>query len=208
MCDGYGGYSNRLYPREKFGSCLVHIRREFYRITRLLKKEQLKHSKAYQVLKLMRPIFYYENRLKYHNQIEKLQQRKLLVKPLVDQLYDYLEEINFPQGQLKAAINNALKLKKRVYRIFENGQIPLTNNPVEQTIRPSTLIRKNSLFAKSIDGAQASAVYYSLTATAKLNHLNIYKYFKYLFDHLPNREDEGLEAYLPWAKQVQRNCHE
>ena len=103
MCDGYGGYSNRLYPRAKFGSCLVHIRREFYRITRLLKKEQLKHSKAYQVLKLMRPIFYYENRLKYHNQIEKLQQRKLLVKPLVDQLYDYLEEINFPPGSIKSS---------------------------------------------------------------------------------------------------------
>ena len=39
MCDGYGGYSNRLYPRAKFGSCLVHIRREFYRITRLLTVE-------------------------------------------------------------------------------------------------------------------------------------------------------------------------
>ncbi|MBB1080302.1 IS66 family transposase [Limosilactobacillus sp. STM2_1] len=208
MCDGYCGYSNRLYPRAKFGSCLVHIRREFYRITRLLKKDQLKHSKAYQVLKLMRPIFYYENRLKYHNQLEKLQQRRLLVKPLVDQLYCYLEAINFPQGKLKAAINNALKLKERVYRIFENGQVPLTNNPVEQTIRPSTLIRKNSLFAKSIGGAQASAVFYSLTATAKLNHLNLYKYFEYLFDHLPNRKNEGLEAYLPWAKQVQENCHE
>ena len=207
MCDGYGGYSDRLYPKAKFGSCLVHIRREFYRITRLLNKEQLKHSKAYQVLELMRPIFYHENRLRYHNQGEKLQQRKVLVKPLVDQLYHYLETINLPQGKLKAAINNALKLKERVYRIFEDGQVPLTNNPVEQTIRPSTLIRKNSLFAKSIAGAQASAVFYSLTATAKLNHLNIYKYFKYLFDHLPNRKDEGLEAYLPWAKGVQENCH-
>ena len=78
---------------------------------------------------------------------------------------------------------------------------------MEQTIRPSTLIRKNSLFAKSISGTQASAVFYSLTATAKLNHLNLYKYFKYL-NHLPNRKDEGLEAYLPWAKQVQENCHE
>ena len=55
MCDGYGGYSDRLYPQAKFGSCLVHIRREFYRITCLLKKEQLKNSKAYQVLQLMRP---------------------------------------------------------------------------------------------------------------------------------------------------------
>ncbi|MCC4328671.1 transposase, partial [Limosilactobacillus reuteri] len=105
------------------------------------------------------------------------------------------------------AINNALKLKTRVYRIFEDGRVPLTNNPVEQAIRPSTLIRKNSLFAKSTAGAQANAIFYTLVATANQNHLNIYKYFKYLFDHLPNRKDEGLEAYLPWSKEVQTECH-
>lgn len=94
-----------------------------------------------------------------------------------------------------------------MYRIFEDGRVPLTNNPVEQAIRPSTLIRKNSLFAKSSAGAQANAIFYTLVATANQNHLNIYKYFKYLFDHLPNRKDEGLEAYLPWSKEVQTECH-
>ena len=174
MCDSYSGYSNRLYPRAKFGSCLVHIRHEFYRITRLLGKDQLRKSKAYRVLKLMRPIFYQENRLKYRNRDEKLQQRQLRVKLLVDKLYDYLIRIRLPQGRLKAAINNALKLRPRVYRIFEDGQVPLTNNSVEQAIRPSTLIRKNSLFAKSIAGVQANAVYYTLVATVKsLKYLQI-----------------------------------
>lgn len=208
MCDGYGGYSNRLYPQTKFGTCLVHIRREFHRITKLLKKDELRHSHAMKVLTLMRPIFHEENLLKYQTLEEKCEQRQLVIRPLMDQLYEYLEKISFPQGLLKKAINNALRLKERVYRIFENGQVPLTNNPVEQTIRPSTLIRKNSLFAKSIAGAKANAVYYSLVATAKLNQVDVYKYLKYLFDHLPNRKDEGLEAYLPWAKAVQENCHE
>ncbi|MGK4238249.1 hypothetical protein AB0X40_00410 [Limosilactobacillus reuteri] len=27
-----------------------------------------------------------------------------------------------------------------MYRVFENGQLPLSNNSVEQSIRPSTLI--------------------------------------------------------------------
>ena len=207
MCDGYGGYSDRLYPQAKFGSCLVHIRREFYHITCLLNKEQLKNSKAYRVLQLMRPIFHEEKQLTYSNHKEKLVQRRLHVKPLMDKLYTYLENISFPQGRLKAAINNALKLRKRVYQIFEDGRVPLTNNPVEQAIRPSTLIRKNSLFAKSSAGAQANAIFYTLVATANQNHLNIYKYFKYLFDHLPNRKDEGLEAYLPWSKEIQAECH-
>ncbi|AWD62506.1 transposase IS66 [Limosilactobacillus reuteri] len=155
----------------------------------------------------MRPIFHEEKQLAYSNHKEKLVQRRLHVKPLMDKLYTYLENISFPQGRLKAAINNALKLRKRVYQIFEDGRVPLTNNPVEQAIRPSTLIRKNSLFAKSPAGAQANAIFYTLVATANQNHLNIYKYFKYLFDHLPNRKDAGLEAYLPWSKEIQAECH-
>src|SRR5699024_10317507 len=91
MCDGYGGYCDRLYPQAKFGSCLVHIRREFYRISCLLKKEQLKNSKAYQVLQLMRPVFHEEKQLAYHTHMEKLVQRRLHVKPLMDKFYAYLE---------------------------------------------------------------------------------------------------------------------
>lgn len=51
---------------------VVHIRREFYRITCLLKKEQLKNSKAYQALQLMRPVFHEEKQLAYHTHKEKL----------------------------------------------------------------------------------------------------------------------------------------
>ncbi|MCC4501245.1 transposase, partial [Limosilactobacillus reuteri] len=76
-----------------------------------LNKEQLKNSKAYRVLQLMRPIFHEEKQLTYSNHKKKLVQRRLYVKPLMDKFYAYLENINFPQGRLRAAINNTLKLK-------------------------------------------------------------------------------------------------
>ena len=138
----------------------------------------MKNFKAYQVLQLMRPIFHEEKQLAYHAHKEKLVQRQLHVKPLMDKFYAYLENINFPQGRLRAAINNALKLKTRVHRIFEDGRVPLTNNPVEQAIRLSTLIRKNSLFVKSTVGAQANAIFYTLVVTANQNHLNISPFVK------------------------------
>lgn len=134
--------------------------------------------------------------------------RKEKIKPLLDQFYDYLVKIEHPMGKLRKAIENAQRLRQRVYRIFENGQVPLSNNAVEQTIRPSTLIRKNCLFAKSTAGAEANAVFYTLVATAKMNQLNPYRYFKYLFEELPNRKTVSLEAYLPWAKVIQENCHQ
>ncbi|MCC4412618.1 transposase domain-containing protein [Limosilactobacillus reuteri] len=43
-------------------------------------------------------------------------------------------------------------------------------------------------------------------ATANQNHLNIYNYFKYLFERLPNRKDEELETYLPWSKKYNQNA--
>lgn len=95
-----------------------------------------------------------------------------------------------------------------MYHVFENGQLPLSNNSVEQSIRPSTLIRKNCLFAKTEEGAKANAVYYSLVETAKLNQLNVRRYLKYLFDHLPESNCQDLAAFLPWSKNVQEECCE
>ena len=207
MCDGYGGYSDRLYPQARFGSCLVHIRREFIRVTKLLDKDVLKHSKALQVVKLLGKVFHQENQLQYQDQEEKRQQRVKHVKPALDKFYHYIQSINRPQGKLRAAINNALKLRQRVYRIFDNGQLPLSNNALESEIRFATVVRKNCLFAKSVAGAKTNAVYYTLVATAKLNHLDIYKYLKYLFDRLPNQQNGDIEAFLPWNEKVQRECH-
>ena len=58
MCDGYGGYSNCLYPTARFGSCLVHIRREFIRITKVLSKDQRTNSKAYRAVNLLATVFH------------------------------------------------------------------------------------------------------------------------------------------------------
>ena len=207
MCDGYGGYSDRLYPNAHFATCLVHIRREFIKITKLLKKEQLKYSKARQAVRLLGAVFHTENELTYQTEEEKRQQRVRQVKPLLDRFYHYLNSIVSPRDRLGAAIKNALKLQTRAYRIFEDGQIPLSNNALEGEIRLTTLIRKNCLFAKSKRGAEANAIYYTLVATAKVNELNIYKYFKYLFDRLPNQKSSDIEALLPWAEKVQQACH-
>ena len=53
-------------------------------------------------------------------------------------------------------------LKKRIYQMFKHGELPLHNNHNEQLIRPTTLVRKNSLFAKSTAGAKTNAIWYSI----------------------------------------------
>ena len=90
--------------------------------------------------------------------------------------------------------------------IFEIVELPLSNNSVEQSIRPSTIIRKNSLFAKSTAGAEANAIFYTIVQTAKLNNLDVFKYLKLIFEAYTRSQNLDLKAYLPWNPTVQQIC--
>ena len=82
-----------------------------------------------------------------------------------------------------------LNEKPYLYRCLEDGNIPVDNNRAENAIRPFVVGRKNWLFANSVKGAQASAIIYSLAATATANGLNVEEYFTRLC---------RSETSLPW----------
>lgn len=50
---------------------------------------------------------------------------------------------------------------------LEHGEIEISNNQVENAIRPLVVGRKNWLFSDTPEGAEASAIVYSLIETAK-----------------------------------------
>jgi hypothetical protein len=77
--------------------------------------------------------------------------------------------------------------------------------PTQNAIRPFTVGRKNWLFSNSVDGANASAVVYTMVEMAKAHDLNIYGYLKFLLEHRPNKEmtDEQLSELAPWSEKVQ-----
>lgn len=91
-----------------------------------------------------------------------------------------------------------------------NGDIPMENNLAEQTIRPFTIGRKNFVMINSSNGAQASAIIYSLVETAKANHLNIYQYFESLLTEISKHMDDNnlnfIDSLLPWSPMVQEKC--
>ena len=204
MCDGYNAYSSEMYPQITYGSCLVHIRRHFVEIVKSLK--QGRGSYAVRAVELLNRIFKEEKKLEYQNAEEKVLKRKLHLKKYVDEFYDFLDTIPNPSSKLKKAVEYAKKFQPRLENIYKIGELPLSNNPIEQVIRLSTLVRKNSLFARSVDGAKASAIFYSLVQTAKLNGLDIFKYFNYIFSLLEKRENVKVGAYLPWNSKVKEIC--
>ena len=66
--------------------------------------------------------------------------------------------------------------------------------------------RRNWLFAKSIRGADASAVVYSITETALLNGLKPYMYLTYILEQLcqmgPFPKPKELDCLLPWSESL------
>lgn len=61
------------------------------------------------------------------------------------------------------------------------------------------------LFSSSVDGANASAVAYTMVDMAKAHGFNIYGYLKFLLEHRPGKEmtDEQLEELSPWSEKLQ-----
>ena len=66
--------------------------------------------------------------------------------------------------------------------------------------------RQNWLFAKSIRGADASTIVYSIAETALLNGLKLYVYLSYVLDELrkmgPFPKPDDLNRLLPWSDEL------
>ena len=83
---------------------------------------------------------------------------------------------------------------------------PLDNNLVERALKKAILHRKNSLFYKTVNGAEVGDLYMSLIHTCELNDVNPFAYLTDL-----QRYPEELAAHpadwMPWNYRVaQEKC--
>ena len=64
--------------------------------------------------------------------------------------------------------------------------------------------KKNWLFCDTPNGAQASAIVYTMVEMAKANGVNVYHYLTYLLEKLPDdwMSDDELELLAPWNETV------
>ena len=90
---------------------------------------------------------------------------------------------------------------------LEHGEIEISNNQVENAIRPIVVGRKNWLFCDTQDGANASVTIYTLLETAKANGLNPESYLNHLLTVLPerfaNNPKASIDDLLPWNEDIQ-----
>ena len=211
VTDGYQVYHKMENEREdlRIAGCWVHARRRFDEAMNVLPKEQQKKSDAYLVMKQIQAIYREEGKLKELSADERLEQRQLVVKPLVDALFVYLkkQKPSVPAtGQLRKAYTYILNQEKYLRVFLEDGEVPIDNNASERAIRGFCIGKKNWQMIDSINGAKASAIIYSITETAKANNLKPYDYFEHILNEMPKHMDDSdrsfLEDLLPWSDKL------
>ena len=106
--------------------------------------------------------------------------------------------------RMDKAVTYIQNRRSHLMTYLEDGRCSFSNNLSENAIRPFTVGRKNWLFCDTPNGAQASAVVYSMVEMAKANGVNVYHYLTYLLEKMPTDKtgDEELELLAPWNENV------
>lgn len=155
-------------------------------------------------------LFRLERKWKELTPEERKKNRLIYSVPVLDAFFSWAENTITNQDNLKKALRYTLNHKKYFTNFLLDGRIPLSNNLSEIAVKPVALTRKNSLFSDSPEGAEASAIIFSIVNTAAANNLDAFKYLEYIFRQLPNinfaSDDSLLDEYLPWSEKVQIEC--
>lgn len=211
VTDGYQVYHTIEKEREdlQIAGCWVHARRKFDEALTVIPKAHQNKSNAFLVIKQIQAIDREEGKLNKLSSEERLMQRQLVIKPLVDALFAYLKKMEptVPaSGQLRKAYTYILNQEKYLRVFLEDGEVPIDNNASERAIRGFCIGKKNWQMIDTINGAHSSAIIYSIAETAKANNLKPYDYFVYLLEEIPKHMEQKdrtfLEDLLPWSKKL------
>ena len=177
----------------------------------MIPKEGQKESASFLIIKQIQAIYREEGKLKELSSKERLVQRQVVVKPLVDALFVYLKQHESEVGteKVREAFTYALNQEKYLRVFLTDGDVPMDNNASERAIRGFCVGKKNWQMIDTINGAKSSDIIYSIAETAKANNLKPYEYFEYLLTEIPKHMDDTDRSFLndlvPWSEKLPEN---
>jgi len=202
-------------------NCWAHARRDYSDAIKAIGKSNttaIKQSIAYQALTRIGTIYKLEGTLKDLTADERLRERKSTISPLVEEYFTWVKErladsSCLPKGKTAEGLKYSVNQEEYLKVFLTNGDVPIDNSASERSIRTFCIGKKNWVLIDSIKGAQASAIIYSISETAKLNQLNPYYYFEHLLREIPKHiDDDGnietaiLDQLLPWSEELPDKC--
>lgn len=204
MTDGYQGYNN--LPGVKRCCCWAHVRRNFIDAIPKGHKDDLTHP-AVQAVSYCDKLFHYEriSAEKKHSAEQRKSFRLEKEKPVIEAFCNWLDKQSpAMNSRLYRAVNYATNHKELLMTYLENGSCSLSNNLSENAIRPFTVGRKNWLFSDTPNGAEASAICYTMVEMAKAYKLNPFNYLNYVLSNHDLIGTDRMEELLPWNPEIKQ----
>ena len=209
LVDDYGGYkalfaaarahpgTQRLLEPCTELACWAHARRKFFD---LLQASQ--SPVAQEALHRIGALYAIEAEGRDMSTEERHSLRAVKSLPALANLHDWLQQTRLrtaPNSATIKAIDYSLKRWAALKRYAETGDLPIDNNPIENSIRPIALGKKNWLFAGSERAGQRAAVIQTLLGTAKLNGLDPAAWLRDTLEKLPTWPNSRIDELLPFG---------
>ena len=164
-------------------------------------------------------IYKLEEGLKTLSPEERLKERKSSIRPLVEKYFAWIKEVLasgavLPKSETAKGLKYSINQEEYLKVFLTDGEVPIDDSASERALRNFTIGRKNWVTINTIRGAQASAIIYSITETARANNLNVYYYIKHLLTEIPRLVDKNenisqsiLDPLMPWSKSLPADCY-
>jgi transposase len=200
MCDALSRNTPKLSAGAELlvANCLAHGRRQFVEITSNF-PEECRH-----VLEALGGVYRNDavaqkqklspdERLRFHQEHS---------RPIMNSLHGWMEsqlaeKKTEPNSGLGKALQYILRHWKALTLFLRSPGVPLDNNVCERALKRAILNRKNSLFYKTLHGAQVGDLYMSLIHTCELNQANSFDYLTGLQRHA-EQVQQNPAAWMPW----------
>ena len=183
MTDGAVSY-RRLPDDVILVGCFSHCRRYFYDALKVIKnEEERKGSLALIGKEYCDKLFDIEREAKGLSFEERYEIRNERATQILEEFQSWLMSVQphvAPKSKIGKAIDYSLRQWEYLERYLLDGRIEISNNRCERSVKPFVINRKNFLFATSVAGAKATAVFHTITETAKESGLNPFEYISHV----------------------------
>jgi transposase len=209
QADGFAGY-NALYRDPKTRApraivevgCWSHARRKFTDIL-----EKTPSPIAAEAVVRIAELFAIERDIKGAPPDARRRARQAQAVPKLAALRIWLETQQrglSSDSVLARACRYPLNRWAAMTRYCEDGLLEISNNLVENALRGVALGRRNWMFVGSVKGGEASALFYSLAGTCRLNGVEPEAWFTDVFERIGDHPINRIDELLPWAWQASR----
>lgn len=203
MVDDYAGYKALFeggHGHVVELGCLAHARRKFFDL--FTANQSVIAAEA---LQRIAGLYGIEAAGRALNAEDRRVLRQQQSKPALDALRDWLIRTRTTVadgGGTAKAMDYTLKRWPTLIRYVDDGRFPIDNNPVENSIRPIAIGKKNWLFAGSERAGQRAAAIQSLLGTARLNGIEPYAWLKETLEKLPLWPNSRIDELLPLRFEI------